>query len=300
MGASQKEDAMTWSGLLMVAVLATTPALVAAQQKGVTEAWSLDGFSAPESTVYDPERQEIYVSNVVGDPLAKDGLGFISRVSPDGEMLELEWVTGFQAPKGLALDGATLYVADIGHLVAVDTGTGEVTGKWAAQEGDLLNDITIDDKKRIFVSGTLGNRIYLFENDALSVWLEDEALNHPNGLKLDKDRMLVAPWGEFAQENTESPKRGHLLEVDLDTKEVAPFGKGEPAGNLDGIEPDGQGGWLVTEFMEGGLFQVGADGTARLLEDTPQGSADLGFMADRSVVLLPIMVEDKLLALQVK
>lgn len=289
---------MALAGLLAVAILAgsAAPAALAAQENSAKEAWSLDGFSAPESAIYDAERQEIYVSNVVGDPLAADGQGFVSRVSPDGEMLEAEWVAGFDAPKGLAVDGATLYVADISRLVAINTATGEIMGEWAGKEGDLLNDVAIDDDGRVFVSGTLGNRIYMLEDDALSVWLEDPVLNHPNGLKVDGNRMLVAPWGKMGEEDPDATGPGQLLTVDLGTREIASFGEGKPSGNLDGIEPDGSGGWLVTEFADGELVRLDAEGVAQDVADTPEGSADLGVISDDGRVLVPVMLGDRLVA----
>ena len=45
------------------------------------EVWSLDGFQAPESALLDSERSVLYVSSVAGEPNAKDGVGFISKVS---------------------------------------------------------------------------------------------------------------------------------------------------------------------------------------------------------------------------
>src|SRR5262245_19992516 len=81
------------------------------------EVWSLGGFKEPESALFDPQRNVIYVSNVAGDAKAKDGIGFISKVSPDGKLIELEWVKGLNGPKGLVMNGNKLYVSDIDQLV---------------------------------------------------------------------------------------------------------------------------------------------------------------------------------------
>jgi len=37
---------------------------------------------------------------------------------------------------------------------------------------------------------------------------------------------------------------------------------GEPVGNLDGLEPDGQGGYLATDWFSGALYRLDADGKA--------------------------------------
>lgn len=81
---------MTVRMIVTVSMLALVPILQAVAQEGPTEAWSLDGFNAPESVVHDAERGELYVSNVAGAPDEKNRAGFVSRVSPDGEMLEAE------------------------------------------------------------------------------------------------------------------------------------------------------------------------------------------------------------------
>ena len=77
--------------------------------------WSTEGFSAPESVVYDAEKSFFYVSNVDGSPVAKDGRGWLSKLAKDGKMIKPKWVDGsraiskrwkgaLNAPKGLAWD----------------------------------------------------------------------------------------------------------------------------------------------------------------------------------------------------
>lgn len=69
----------------------------------------------------------IYVSN--GPGTAKDGNGFISRVSTSGEMLQREWATGLNAPKGIFLVGGTLYAADIDEVLAINAASGAVRAR---------------------------------------------------------------------------------------------------------------------------------------------------------------------------
>ena len=88
------------------------------------EVWSLSGFKAPESVLLDSQRNVLYVSNVAGEANAKDGVGFISKVSPDGKMIEAEWVKGLNAPKGLVMDGDKLYVLRRRPIGRVDVNKG--------------------------------------------------------------------------------------------------------------------------------------------------------------------------------
>src|SRR5687768_14246347 len=73
-----------------------------------------------ESVIYDKERDVLYVSNIDGNPEAKDGNGFISKVSLDGKVTEEKWVKGIDAPKGLGLANGKLYVTDIDRVHEID------------------------------------------------------------------------------------------------------------------------------------------------------------------------------------
>src|SRR5947209_10734902 len=88
------------------------------------------GFLTPESVLYDSAQDIYFVSNINGSPTAKDNNGFISRVRPDGAVENLKFIEGgrngviLNAPKGLALQGDTLWVADIDAVRAFNAKTG--------------------------------------------------------------------------------------------------------------------------------------------------------------------------------
>src|SRR5690606_20889305 len=83
--------------------------------------WVADGFSTPESVVFDPQRNVFYVSNMAtrGED-AVPGDGFVSRLDAEGRILDLQWVTGLENPKGLALANGRLYAGDDDALVEID------------------------------------------------------------------------------------------------------------------------------------------------------------------------------------
>jgi hypothetical protein len=293
----EEEAAVAWSGIL--ATLTGAVLLPGTAVGDVAEVWSLDGFKTPESALFDAERGVIYVSNVAGEMTGKDGAGHISRVSPTGEMLDAEWVSGLNAPKGLALDAGTLYVSDIDRLVAIDVEAGEISGEWPAEGAQFLNDTAVDGAGRVFVSDMVQGAIYVMENDAVSLWLADEALDHPNGLKIDGERLVIAPWGAGLKPDFTTERGGYLLALDLATKAIAPLGAAEPVGNLDGLEPVGAGTWLTTDWIQGGLYQLGGERAERLHPLGP-GSADLGFVPDERLAVVPMMLDDRVVAYRVE
>jgi len=269
--------------------------MVSSAAAAPAEVWRATGLNNPESVLFDAAASVVYVSNVDGDLGAKDGKGFISRLSTDGKILDREWVTGLDAPKGLALVGDKLYVSDIDRLVAIDIKTGAVAQRYPAAGAKFFSDVAADERGRIFVSDMATNQIWLLDGDQFAVWLEDAKLENPNGLKVAGNRLIVASWGAMKPDfSTEVP--GHLLAVDLASRKISDLGDPKPVGNLDGLEPDGAGGWYLTDVVAGGLFRAAADGRAGQLLDLPSGSADIGVMPAANLVLVPMMNEGEVVA----
>jgi sugar lactone lactonase YvrE len=291
------EGDMNASGRLLAStILALLPAHASLAQATATEVWSLEGFSGPESVAYDEARGILYVSSVAGDMMERNGQGFLSIASLDGEMIRADWVTGLNAPKGLALDGSTLYVADIDRLLAFDVEAGALGGTWQVEGATFLNDLAVAPDGRVFVSDTVGNAIYVLEAGSVSPWLEDAALQHPNGLYVQDGRLIVSAWGQDLQEDFTTLVGGHLLAIDLATREIATLGSGAPVGNLDGLQPDGEGNWLVTDWIAGRLLRVGPGGGFDELADLPMGSADLAYIPGERLAIVPLMLDNRLVA----
>ena len=270
--------------------------LVAAHASLADEAWTASGLEAPESVLYDASRDIFYVSNISGEMDAKDGNGFISILGPDGSLKQAQWITGLNGPKGLAMHGDALFVTDIDRLVAVDVAGGKVLGTYPAEGAQFLNDAVADADGRVFVSDTLTNRIYLLDAGTLSVWLEDEQLAHPNGLALQDGQLIVAAWGPGLKPDFSTESPGYLLAVDLATKAISPLGSGTGVGNLDGLEAEGDGAWLATDWMAGGLARIQPDGTSEQLLDLNQGSADLEYLPEQKLAIIPMMMDGTVVA----
>lgn len=106
---------------------------------------SLDG---PAAVLYDAALDLCLVSNVGGQPLAKDGDGAIVRVAAAGG--PTAWIRGgaggvtLHAPKGLGVTGDLLWVADIDVLRAFDRRTGEPRGDVPVPGATSLEYVTID------------------------------------------------------------------------------------------------------------------------------------------------------------
>ena len=72
------------------------------QSPKLTKVWEItSGLDVPESAFFNPFDSTIYVSSIVGKFNEKDGIGYISKISPKGEMIQKEWVKGLNGPKGM-------------------------------------------------------------------------------------------------------------------------------------------------------------------------------------------------------
>ncbi len=264
-----------------------------ARAAGPKPVWELkEGLSAPESAYVVPGKDWLLVSNVAGDAAAKDGVGWISKVSLDGKMLEAKWATGFNAPKGLRASGSKLYVADIDELVELELATGKVLRRHRAQGAKMLNDVAVDSAGKVYVSDTLGNKIYRLEKAGLIPYIEGEQLEGPNGLAVKGGSLFVACWGPGVAADWSTKGPGKLLSFGLKTKTRR---DASPAfGNLDGLEWTGDS-WLATDWVGGKVYRV-KDSKPELLLDGLKGGAGLGWHGKRRLYIVPRMQEDALSA----
>jgi hypothetical protein len=259
------------------------------------ELWSLDGFMNPES-VYADGAGGYFVSNVNGAPTDKDGNGFISKVSADGKMTALKWIEGLNAPKGMVMNGGKLYVSDIDNLVEIDPAAGKVTATYPADGAVFLNDTAVDEAGNVYVSDIAKRKIWQLKDGKMAVWYEDEGLMHPNGLRVEGGKLIVAGWGRDMQDDGSTKVAGNLFTIDLATKELANLGSGEGVGNLDGLERGADGTFLVTDFVAGALYRIKEDGSHETVADLNAGSADLEVSEDGKTAIVPQMMDNKITA----
>ena len=261
--------------------------------------WETTGLKTPELALPVPAEGFAYVSNVAGNPTDKDGNGFISKVSlADGKIIALEWAKGLDAPKGLALAGGKLYASDIDKLVEIDAKTGKILAKYDAPGSQFLNDIAVDAQGNVYVSDSSTSTIWRLAGGKFEKWLEDPALKFPNGLHVSGDKLIIAAWGAPGT-SAQSSAPSNLVAVSLADRKISDLGDGTPVGNLDGIEPDGDD-FLVTDWVAGALYRIDRKGKATQLLDLNQGSADIGYVPETKLLLVPMMMDDKLVAYKVQ
>ncbi|MGV1014566.1 MAG: SMP-30/gluconolactonase/LRE family protein, partial [Methyloceanibacter sp.] len=278
---------------LVIGLLLTLIATTAAQAEPKL-LWETKGLAEPEAVLQDPATEVLYVSNIAGPVMQKDGNGFISKLRPDGTMLDREWVKGLDGPAGLALHGRTLYVADVDQLIEINIASGQIVERYQAEGAIFLNGIVADQEGTVYVSDTVTNTIWRLKDGKFEPWLVNDALNGPNGLLVQDGKLIVASFGKLPSEGQEQEVAG-LLAVSLEDQAITPITK-EPVGNLDGLALLEPGIYLVSDWASGGVYRIDAKGEAERLLSLRQGSATLAYLPDSKTVLIPIMLNNSLLA----
>src|SRR3954462_15439034 len=135
------------------------------QQGEVKRVASIANLRSPESARYDADQDVWFISNIAGFGSDKDGRGYIVRVQAGKldsmSVFAISGVNGvaLDAPKGLAIQGDTLWVTDIDVLRGFNRRTGAPVGTidLKPQHPTLLNDVALgpDGTLRVTDSGIL-------------------------------------------------------------------------------------------------------------------------------------------------
>ena len=276
-------------GLLLTLVLCDA---AAADPKLLFE---VKGLEQPESVVQDPATGAIYVSNIVGAVMQKDGNGYIAKLKPDGTISTKTWVKGLNGPTGMALDDRTLYVADVDELIEINVASGEIVKRYPAKGAIFLNDVVVGEDGTVYVSDTPMNTIWRLKDGNFEPWFANDVLNGPNGLLVQDGKLIVASFGKLPGEG-QKQELGGLLAVDIDKQAVSTVGNNNKLGNLDGLQTLAPGSYLVTDWAAGALYRIDAKGRFDRLLKLGKGSADFVYFPDRKLVLIPIMLSNSLVA----
>jgi sugar lactone lactonase YvrE len=282
----------------------TTPAApvapAAPPSPGATKVLTVVGFATPESVLHDSAQDIYFVSSINGSPTAKDNNGFISRVRPDGAVENLKFVEGgragvtLHAPKGLAILGDTLWVADIDVVRAFNARTGAPVDSVKLDSAVFLNDIAIAPTGAIYITDTgirfddVGNvlhpgpdRIFRVGPDRkVTVAARGDTLGRPNGITVDPvgKRFIVVSFGG---KSVMAWKPG----------DRAPSVIAKGAGGFDGVEVVGAR-ILVSSWADSTVSSYETGQEVKVITGVPS-PADIGYDAKRKRVLIPIFTGNR-------
>lgn len=254
------------------------------------------GFMTPESVLMDTVADVYLVSNINGGPTDEDDNGFISRVTPDGTVENLRWIDGaaglfpLHAPKGMAISGDTLFVADITCIRMFNRTSGEFLSDLCLEGTSFLNDVAIGPEGSIFVTdtgvraGAAGleaagtDAIYRLpreEGRQGATLARDAELGGPNGIAIGPRGIFVVTFGS-----------GEVLRFTAGGEKSVLL----PASSrqYDGIIFLNDGSFMFSAWGDSSIYMVGSTGSVQRAIQNVEAPADIGYDPRRNRVLIPL------------
>lgn len=289
-----KSLALAGLGLASLSVagfgLAITPAL--GQQ--LVETWRLDGFSLPESVIHDTANDRIVIGNMVAMGAEAGEDGYLSLVSTDGELVEDQWVTGLQDPRGMAIVGDRLFVADNMGFHIVSLADGSLVETVVMEGAAFPNDVTADADGAVYISDMFAQTLWRYADGQAAVWFgPDEALTLPNGLLVHDSQIIVGSMGDDMAPDFTFGVPGGLYAVDIASLAVTPLQGATDIGAIDGVAAIGDT-IIFNDNPTGAIYGWSDGGEAMELANVGPGGADLS--AYGSIVLVPQLQTGELIA----
>jgi sugar lactone lactonase YvrE len=257
-------------------------------------------LQGPESARYDRDLDVWFVANINGEPHKKDNNGYISRLRPDGVPYALKFIEGgakgvtLNAPKGLAISGDTLWVADIDVARAFNKRTGAPIANVSAQgRARFFNGAVVGPDGAIYMTDTgilFGpqgvshpgpDQVFRITRAGATPVLTSARLEGPNGITWDAQRQRFVIVS-FLGKGIYGWKPGD--------KDVEAIGSGP--GQQDGVVvlPDGR--VLVTSWTDSSLFVL-EDGQPKTVVTGVPSPADIDFDPKDSRVAVPLLMENR-------
>jgi hypothetical protein len=244
------------------------------------------GLSSPETVLWDSAADVYLVSNVNGDPGADDGNGFVSRIRPDGKVLSLKWIQGgrrgavLNGPKGMAILGDSLFVADLGAVRVFDRRTGRPIRVLVIPETTGLNGVAVGPDGRVWVTDLEENAVYRIHADSAIAVASGDDLDHPNGIAADAGGVDVAAFGSAEVYRIANGQRTTVATL--------------PGGSLDGLLRLPDGSLAATSWADNAVYRIDPSGkVSTLVSDAPSPS-QIGWDGKRRRLLVPLFDSDEI------
>jgi len=259
------------------------------------------GMKTPESVRYDAAQDLWFVSNINGNPSQKDGNGFIVRLTADGVAMDsTPFIEGgkksvtLNAPKGMAIVGDTLWVADIDAVRAFNAKTGAPVASIDIKGAAFLNDVVAGPDGSIYITDT---GVHFNEKGEMSHPGPDRIVQiisraykpvtafteqpGPNGIAYDAatQRFLI---NAFASKNFFAWKVG----------QASPDSIGVGAGAGDGLEVLTDGRIVYTSWADSSLSLFVNGSSTTLMKGLPS-PADMGYDSKRQRIAIPLFNDGK-------
>lgn len=273
--------------LLLLLVLVLGPA-------SLSGAAQITGLESPNSFVGDPSGREYFISNINGEPEARDNNGFITKLNAEGKVTDRKFIQGgvadvlLHAPKGMALVGPILYIADLDQLKGFDKTSGKlivtVSFSTSSHPPVSLTDVTAAPSGLLYVSDQAANSIYRIDPSTdyrIDLLIHDERLAGPAGIAIHPrtNHLIVV-----------SREKGKILDITPDGQLTELESNGFFTGrfqNLSGVDFDQWGNMYVSDITTGKIWRMTRDHRFQVIAEYLPAPADIGIDRVNNLILVP-------------
>lgn len=253
-------------------------------------------FHFAESCTYDPERNLIVVMNAGNPQKIQENDGYVSLVNPDGSVHTSKWIGAtrdgltLNHPLGSAIQGRTLYTADIDVVRTFDLNTGKPGRAFPIKGATLLNGIGVTKEGTIYVSNTRNPEcIYKITADgAVSTFVDGKPLDLPNGIAIDNDGNVVAVNVGNNSVLTFNPQ-GKLIGTEYTVE-----------GGNDGIVILKDGTKYVSSVKYGSVSRIRPGEKAKVIASGIPSAASMGYDSRQHQLIIPMNPNNALAFIKLK
>jgi len=268
-------------------------------------------FRAPQSVCYDPLNDWYVVSNLGGDAGKRQGEGFLLLVYAEGGR-RTEWISSEQtgvalnAPKGMAIAGNVLWVADVDVLRKFDRTSGAPMGQVVVPGAAALCDVAAGPDGSIYCSDsglaadgqpTKTDAIWRVSPEgAVTALAVGDGLDHPTAISAQRAGLYVVGSGsgsfyqvDYRGTRTDlgkAPQAGLTGLARVEASAVSAQGSAEPKKS--------PAKWFATSQVGNTIYQFAMTGGAAALPVRLQEPGDFCFDAKRNCLVIPLSGEDRL------
>lgn len=252
----------------------------------LTELWRTDTImKTPEAVRYDPDREVLYVANMNRIDEGNN-TGFITRMAPDGTVIDLHWVDGLNEPRGMDIYNNHLYATDMDRLIVIDLETGELVESIPVEGAVFLNDLAIGKDGTVYFSDSRGGKLQYYKGGEIVDWFPEYP--NPNGLVDAGEDLIVC-----------ATKVGEIWRVNKASGEHVVMATGI---NGDGIEHSGIDNYYIVSEWAGRMHVIGNDTIQTVLDTSKEeiNSADIGYNPEKRIIYVPTFFDNRVVAYELK
>ena len=222
-----------------------------------------------------------------------DGVIYVCDIHAINTKNRLNKTSKLNAPKGMAIKGNTVYVADVDRVVLFNLENGSKTDEIDFGDSTLsLNDVFFLDEHTLLVSVINKHKLFALNISSKEILnLLDKDVEGANGLCKNETKMYVCGF------SSKEKNKGSVYEYDLISNTMCVFQK--DLGHLDGIRL--YGNKLIVsdwggDYNHGKLWEISLTSReAKVLYENPILKSPSGFDLKGNTLIVPCLDSGEIL-----